>query len=77
MSFASVSDGENALAALAEAASPYGIETLDETLNLHWAGARRQSGKALASFLKALGYVIPLMDEEYSNDYTSQIRRLS
>jgi splicing factor 3B subunit 1 len=28
---------------------------------------------ALASFLKAVGYVIPLMDEEYSNYYTSQI----
>jgi hypothetical protein len=41
MSFTSASDGENALAALAEAASPYGIETLDETLNLQWAGARR------------------------------------
>jgi splicing factor 3B subunit 1 len=65
-----------ALAALAEAASPYGIESFDEILNPLWTGARRQRGKALASFLKAVGYVIPLMDEEYSNYYTSQIMEI-
>ena len=65
-----------ALAALAEAASPYGIESFDESLNPLWTGARRQRGKALASFLKAVGYVIPLMDEEYSNYYTSQIMEI-
>ncbi|KAL1609161.1 U2 snRNP component prp10 [Nothophoma quercina] len=65
-----------ALAALAEAASPYGIESFDDILNPLWTGARRQRGKALASFLKAVGYVIPLMDEEYSNYYTSQIMEI-
>ncbi|OAL55803.1 splicing factor 3B subunit 1 [Pyrenochaeta sp. DS3sAY3a] len=65
-----------ALAALAEAAAPYGIESFDEILNPLWTGARRQRGKALASFLKAVGYVIPLMDEEYSNYYTSQIMEI-
>jgi splicing factor 3B subunit 1 len=62
-----------ALAALAEAATPYGIESFDDILNPLWTGARRQRGKSLASFLKAIGYIIPLMDEEYSNYYTSQI----
>ncbi|KAF2750747.1 ARM repeat-containing protein [Sporormia fimetaria CBS 119925] len=62
-----------ALAALAEAATPYGIESFDDILNPLWTGARRQRGKALAAFLKAVGYIIPLMDEEYSNYYTSQI----
>ncbi|KAF1959293.1 ARM repeat-containing protein [Byssothecium circinans] len=65
-----------ALGALAEAAAPYGIESFDDILNPLWTGARRQRGKALASFLKAVGYVIPLMDEEYSNYYTSQIMEI-
>ncbi|PVI08170.1 splicing factor 3B subunit 1 [Periconia macrospinosa] len=65
-----------AIAALAEAAAPYGIESFDEILNPLWTGARRQRGKALASFLKAVGYVVPLMDEEYSNYYTGQIMEI-
>ncbi|KAF2266074.1 ARM repeat-containing protein [Lojkania enalia] len=65
-----------ALAALAEAASPYGIESFDPILNPLWTGARRQRGKSLASFLKAIGYIIPLMDEEYSNYFTSQIMEI-
>lgn len=65
-----------ALAALAEAAAPYGIESFDEVLNPLWTGARRQRGKALAAFLKAVGYIIPLMDEEYSNYYTSQVMEI-
>lgn len=65
-----------AIAALAEAAAPYGIESFDDILNPLWQGARRQRGKALASFLKAVGYVVPLMDEEYSNYYTGQIMEI-
>jgi len=65
-----------ALAALAEAASPYGIESFDDILNPLWTGARRQRGKSLASFLKAVGYIIPLMDEEYSNYYTGQVMEI-
>jgi splicing factor 3B subunit 1 len=67
ISFDSVSGGENALAALAEAASPYGIELFDDILNPLWTEARQQRGKAIASFLEAVGYVIPLMDEKYLN----------
>ncbi|KAN0071126.1 Armadillo-type fold [Elaphomyces granulatus] len=65
-----------AIAALAEAADPYGIESFDEILNPLWTGARKQRGKGLAGFLKAVGYIIPLMDEEYANYYTSQIMEI-
>lgn len=62
-----------AIAALAEAASPYGIESFEDILHPLWSGARRQRGRGLAGFLKAVGYIIPLMDEEFANYYTSQI----
>ncbi|KAF4928506.1 U2 snRNP component prp10 [Colletotrichum viniferum] len=65
-----------AIAALAEASSPYGIESFDDILNPLWTGARKQRGKGLAGFLKAVGYIIPLMDEEYANYYTSQIMEI-
>lgn len=65
-----------ALAALAEAANPFGIESFDDILNPLWTGARKQRGKGLAGFLKAVGYIIPLMDEEYSNYYTGQIMEI-
>ena len=65
-----------AIAALAEAANPYGIESFDEILNPLWTGARKQRGKGLAGFLKAVGYIIPLMDEEYANFYTDQIMEI-
>ncbi len=65
-----------AIAALAEASNPYGIESFDDILNPLWTGARKQRGKGLAGFLKAVGYIIPLMDEEYANYYTNQIMEI-
>ncbi|KAK8205579.1 U2 snRNP component prp10 [Zalaria obscura] len=65
-----------AIAALAEAASPYGIESFEDILNNLWSGARKQRGKGLAGFLKAVGYVVPLMDEEFANYYVSQIMEI-
>lgn len=65
-----------ALAALAEAAAPYGIESFDTILNPLWTGARKQRSKGLAGYLKAVGFIIPLMDEEYANYYTSQIMEI-
>ncbi|KAJ6161099.1 splicing factor 3B subunit 1 [Penicillium chermesinum] len=65
-----------AVAALAEAANPYGIESFDEILNPLWTGARKQRGKGLANFLKAVGYIIPLMDREYADYYTTQIMEI-
>ncbi|KAF9581571.1 Splicing factor 3B subunit 1 [Lunasporangiospora selenospora] len=62
-----------ALAALAEAAHPYGIESFDSVLRPLWSGIRKHRGKGLAAFLKAIGYIIPLMDVEFANYYTKQV----
>ncbi|KAL1462904.1 hypothetical protein WDU94_014707 [Cyamophila willieti] len=62
-----------AIAALAEAATPYGIESFDSVLKPLWKGIRTHRGKGLAAFLKAIGYLIPLMDAEYANYYTKEV----
>ena len=62
-----------ALAALAEASAPYGIESFDSVLKPLWQGIRKHRGKGLAAFLKAIGYLIPLMDAEYANYYTKEV----
>ncbi|KAI5476004.1 splicing factor 3B subunit 1 [Pseudohyphozyma bogoriensis] len=61
------------LAALAEAAAPYGIESFDSVLKPLWQGIRKHRGKGLAAFLKAIGFIIPLMDPEYANYYTKEV----
>ena len=60
------------LAALAEAAAPYGIESFDNVLKPLWLGIRQHRGKTLAAFLKAIGYIIPLMDPEYAGYYVRE-----
>merc|ERR1719218_238822 len=62
-----------ALAALAEAATPYGIEAFDTVLRPLWKGICEHRGKGLAAFLKAIGYIIPLMDAEHANYYTREV----
>ncbi|KAJ2704609.1 U2 snRNP component prp10, partial [Coemansia spiralis] len=62
-----------ALAALAEAAAPYGIESFDAVLKPLWLGIRQHRSKGLAAFLKAIGFIIPLMDIEYANHYTREV----
>lgn len=57
-------------AALAEASHPYGIESFDSVIRPLWKGALDHHGKALAAFLKAVGYIIPLMEESYASHYT-------
>jgi splicing factor 3B subunit 1 len=44
-----------AIAALAEAATPYGIESFDSILEPLWKGTSTHRGKGLAAFLKAIG----------------------
>ncbi|KAI1721248.1 splicing factor 3B subunit 1 domain-containing protein [Ditylenchus destructor] len=61
------------LAALAEAATPYGIEAFDSVLKPLWKGIRTHRGKGLAAFLKAIGFLIPLMDAEYASYYTKEV----
>jgi splicing factor 3B subunit 1 len=62
-----------AIAALAEAATPYGIESFDSVLVPLWKGIRAHRGKGLAAFLKAIGYLIPLMDNLSANYYTREV----
>ena len=38
-----------------------------------WKGIRTHRGKGLAAFLKAIGFVIPLMDATYANYYTREV----
>jgi len=61
-----------AIAALAEAAAPYGIESMDSVLKPLWNGIREYYGKQLAAFLKAVGNIIPLMDPEHASHYTKR-----
>lgn len=61
------------IAAMAEAATPYGIESFDTVLKPLWKGICQHRGKGLAAFLKAIGYIIPLMDAEYANYYTREV----
>jgi splicing factor 3B subunit 1 len=62
-----------AVASLAEAASPYGIESFDSVLQIIMEGLRKHSGKVLASFFKAIGFIIPLFDQQAANLYTRTV----
>ncbi|CAI6003694.1 unnamed protein product [Closterium sp. NIES-64] len=57
---------------LAEASAPYGIESFDSVLKPLWKGIRAHRGKVLAAFLKAIGFIIPLMDAMYASYYTRE-----
>ncbi|KAL6782085.1 hypothetical protein ACKKBF_B10605 [Auxenochlorella protothecoides x Auxenochlorella symbiontica] len=61
------------VSALAEAAAPYGIESFDDVLEPLWKGIRLLRGKVLAAYLKAIGFIIPLMDAMYANYYTREV----
>ncbi len=55
---------------MAEASAPYGIEAFDSVLIPLWDGIQMYRGKALAAFLKAIGFIIPLMDGDHAGEYT-------
>merc|ERR1719160_676415 len=61
------------LAGMAEASAPYGIEAFDTVLRPLWKGICEHRGKGLAAFLKAIGFIIPLMDAEHANYYTREV----
>ncbi len=61
------------IAALAEAAAPYGIESFDSVLKPLYTGIRKHRGKGLAAFVKAIGFIIPLMDPEYASYHTKEV----
>jgi splicing factor 3B subunit 1 len=59
------------LAALAEAAAPYGIDAFDNVLRPLWSSLHLQRDKkVLAAWLKAIGFIIPLMSKEHAAHYT-------
>ncbi|SCU79605.1 LADA_0B01882g1_1 [Lachancea dasiensis] len=64
------------IASLAQSTYPYGIEIFNPVLEPLWKGIRTHRGKALASFLRALGFLIPLMDKEYAGYYTQEVMRV-
>uniref|UniRef100_A0A0D9VFZ9 Phosphatase PP2A regulatory subunit A/Splicing factor 3B subunit 1-like HEAT repeat domain-containing protein n=1 Tax=Leersia perrieri TaxID=77586 RepID=A0A0D9VFZ9_9ORYZ len=64
------------LAALAEASAPYGIESFDTVLRPLWKGIKSHRGKVLAAFLKAVGFIIPLMDTAYASYYTKGVMQI-
>ncbi|CCE93437.1 U2 snRNP complex subunit HSH155 TDEL_0G00700 [Torulaspora delbrueckii] len=66
----------NTIATLAQMSYPYGIESFNIVLEPLWRGMRTHRGKVLASFLRALGNLIPLMDAEYAGYYTEEIMRV-
>ncbi|ANB13347.1 Hsh155p [Sugiyamaella lignohabitans] len=65
-----------ALSSLAEAATPYGIESFEQILQPLWSGVRRHRGKGLAAFIRCIGFIIPLMDPEYANFYTREVMNI-
>ena len=62
-----------ALAALAEASFPYGIESFDCVLAPLWSSVKVLRGKSLAAVLKAVGFIIPLMDETRAGQYIDDV----
>ncbi|KAJ3253380.1 Splicing factor 3B subunit 1 [Boothiomyces macroporosus] len=64
-----------AISALAEAASPYGIESFQSVLQNLMAGIKQHRGKSLAAFFKAIGFIIPLFDATSANAYTKSIMK--
>ena len=62
-----------ALGSLAQAAHPYGYDAFSGCLTTLWAGIKLYRGKGLVAFLKALGFIIPLMDEDLGRENATQI----
>ncbi|QPG75206.1 hypothetical protein FOA43_002556 [Brettanomyces nanus] len=66
----------NTISVLAEASKPYGFESLEPAIEPLWKGLKQNRGRNLAAFLRALGSLIPLMDEEYANYYAREVFRV-
>ncbi|AOA62886.1 U2-snRNP associated splicing factor [Komagataella phaffii CBS 7435] len=62
-----------AASALAESSAPYGAESFQQILDELYKGIRRHRGKGLAAFLKAIGYIIPLLDPDYADYYAKMV----
>jgi len=58
---------------LAEASTPYGYDAFENVINSLFDGIRLYRGKGLAAFLKAIGFIIPLMDSDLASTYTKMV----
>lgn len=68
----------NTLAQLAESVKPFGIDAFEPILEPSWIGLKKHRGKGLASFLRCIGSMVPLMMndnnyEAYTNYYTKEL----
>eukprot|EP00178_Gracilaria_changii_P006261 TRINITY_DN2075_c0_g1_i1.p1 TRINITY_DN2075_c0_g1~~TRINITY_DN2075_c0_g1_i1.p1 ORF type:complete len:1244 (+),score=174.70 TRINITY_DN2075_c0_g1_i1:300-4031(+) len=63
----------HALANLAEAAAPYGIESFESVSEALWSGILLHRGKTLAAFLKAIGFMMPLMEPKEANEVATDV----
>lgn len=66
------------LSQLADNVSPHGMESFEQVLEPVWYGIKKHRGRALASYLKCIGSIVPLMTydrnyEEYSNYYSREL----
>lgn len=66
-----------AIAALAEASSPYGVESFTPVLDSLWIGVRKYKGRVFASYLQALGSLVPLMDPQTAKFYNKQVMEIA
>ncbi|KCV73183.1 hypothetical protein H696_00726 [Fonticula alba] len=62
-----------ALGALAEAAAPYGGEAFAPVIQPLLESVQHLSGRALAAALRAIGFIIPLLDPAHTGAYAAQI----
>lgn len=64
-----------AIAEIAEASAPYGIESFDPKTVLRplYDGVRKFKGQVLVAYLKAIGHIIPLMDADLASMYTREV----
>ena len=63
-----------AISQLAESCHPYGIEQFEPILQLVWLNVKQQRGRALIAAFKAVGMIIPLMEDEDAHYYTQQLQ---
>lgn len=66
----------NTIATLATNSFPYGIDFFNDALELLWKGLRMHRGKTLAAFLRCIACILPLMDDEYSNFYSTELIKI-
>ncbi|CAH03005.1 U2 snRNP complex subunit HSH155 [Kluyveromyces lactis] len=64
------------VSSLAQSCQPYGIERFNPVLEPLWRGVKQNRGRELAAFLKALGFLIPLMDPEYASYYAEEVMKI-